>query len=290
MCAGIVSGASMRTLIALVLAVVLLGGCRAPETPSETLSLKLAVNDIYCTDTACECVHYVAARTYPETQELLKEQYGIDLQFDYYIEPYNLGKAILSGEYDGVLCKPWTALMLEKQAGTDFDRIVDVLDPENNRWLKGLVVVMASSDILTLDDLQGKAIVIGQSDAYEKHYAPRRLFKSKGIGFEKVGMNASCIESLGELMDGEVDAAVVSDYALTAGCAVDFASPEDFRIIGETEGIPLTSVLLDAKKVPATDRVRLQEAFLALTAGGVPESMLSRGFVDAAAWQPIEIE
>jgi len=85
---------------------VLLCGC----TSTPPLELKLTVNDIYCMDTACSCVHDVAARTYPATLEKLKADYGIDLQLVYFSEPYQLEDAIASGEYDGALCKPWYAL------------------------------------------------------------------------------------------------------------------------------------------------------------------------------------
>lgn len=280
----------MRKWILLMLAVVALGGCRSPQEPAELLTLRLAVNDIYCMDTACACVHHVAARTYGETQELLKATYGIDLQLDYFIEPYDLEKAILSGEYDGAICKPWTALVMGKKAGIDFDRIVDTLDPSNGQWLTGIVVVPVDSPIQTMADLQGKSIVIGDPDGYEKHYAAKRLFKQKELGFQRVETTASCIENLGKLMDGEIDAAVVSDYALTADCAVDFASPEDFRILGRTERIPLTSVLIDSGKVAVTDRVRLQAALLRITAEGAPESMLGKGFVEPSEWNLVELE
>ena len=264
-----------------------LAGCRSPQPPSQ-LAFKLAVNDIYCKDTACECVHYVAARTYAETQRKLKEQFGIDLQLDYYIEPYKLEEAILSGEYDGAICKPWTALMLERQAGAAFERVADLLDPGDNRWLSGTVLVMADSPFQSLEDLKGKSIVIGDPDAYEKHHAAKRIFQQQGVDFGRMETSASCIENLGQLMDGEVDAAVVSDYALSADCAVDFANPADFRIVGKTENIPLTSVLLDARKVAEADRVRLQAALLALSGKDAPESLLGKGFVEAAEWNPVE--
>lgn len=280
----------MRKLILLGLAALVLGGCKTKQAPPETLTLKLAVNDVYCEDTACACVHYIAARTYADTQKLLLDEFGIDLQLDYYIEPYNLEKAILSGEYDGAICKPWTALMLEKEAGADFQRAADIIDPDGNRWLSGIVVVMADSEFKTLNDLRGKSIVIGEGDAYEKYYAAKALFEKEGIRFGKVGSTASCIENLGQLMDGKWDAAVVSDYAITADCAVDFAKPEDFRILARTEKIPLTSVVLDANKVPETDRVRLQAALLAISGEGAPESMLSTGFVSPVEWKPVVAE
>ncbi len=280
----------MHKLILLILTAVALGGCRSQPPTKHMLTLKLAVNDIYCTDTACACVHHVAARTYTETQALLKAEYGIDLQLDYFVEPYNLEKAILAGNYDGALCKPWIALRLEKDAGAEFEQVADILDPDNNRWLAGIVVVMADSTFQTLEELNGKAMLIGEEDAYEKHYAAKRLFQQNEIEFQRLETKASCIENLGELMDGHFDAVVVSDYALTADCAVDFARPEDFRILGKTEPVPLTSILLDTNKVSEKDRARLQAALLAVSEKDTPESLLSKGFVKPAVWSPVELE
>ena len=239
-----------------IVSIALLCGCTEPK-PQDRLTLKVAVNDIYCTDSACECVHYVAARTYTETLEKLSGEYGIYLQLDYFIEPYQLEDTIKSGEYDGVICKPWLALRLQKEAGADFRQIVDLLDPGNNRWLSGIVIVTADSPIMSLKELNGKHVCLGEPDAYEKHQAAKRLFASEKVLPGKIDMYASCIENIGALMDREADAAVVSDYALSADCAVDFAHPDDFRILAHTEKIPLTALMLDMNK-----HTSLEEAIL----------------------------
>ena len=278
----------MRAIAIYLLAggLVLLCGC-ATHPP---LELKLAVNDIYCMDTACSCIHDVAARTYPATLEKLKAEYGIDLQLVYFSETYQLEDAIASGEYDGALCKPWYALRHEKEAGADFRRIADVLDPNNNQWLTGIFVVPADSPIQTVDGLDGKHLYIGQADAYEKHQAAKRLLEQKGIRPGKIDTNASCGENVGVLLDEEADAAVLSDYALSADCAVDFARPEDFRILAWTERIPLTSLMLDMYKVEETEADRLQQALLALSGKNAPETLLGNGFVEPAPWSPPELE
>ena len=98
-----------KFLLLLSTSIAFLSSCSTPPAPSSQ-PLKLAVNDIYCMDTACACVHDVAARTYPQTLERLKAEYGIDLQLVYFTETYQLEDAIASGEYDGALCKPWYAL------------------------------------------------------------------------------------------------------------------------------------------------------------------------------------
>lgn len=264
-------------------------GCTSSE-PAAPLVLRIAVNDIYCTDTACFCVHDVAARGYAQTLEQLRADHGIELRFDYFEEPYKLEEAILTGKCDGVLSKPWTAIRLQKQAGTSYRRIADVLDPYNNRWLTGIVIVPTDSPIQSLDELNGKHIYLGQDDAYEKHYAAKRLLEQKGIKPAKIDTNASCSENIGVLQDELADAAVVSDYALSADCAVDFANPEDFRTLAHTEKIPLTSLMLDMNRVGRADAERVQQALLSVSDGNAAEALLSKGFVEPAPWNPPELE
>lgn len=278
----------MRSII-VITGLALLCGCTS-NTPKEAMVLKIAVNDIYCTDTACSCVHEVAARTYPETLELLKARHGIELELVYFPETYQLEDAIAAGGYDGALCKPWYALRHQKEAGADFRSIVDVLDPSDNRWLTGIFIVPVDSPIQTLEELNGKHLYIGEADAYEKHYAAKRLLEQQGIRPGKIDTNASCGENVGVLLDNEADAAVVSDYALSADCAVDFARPEDFRILAQTERIPLTSLMLDMNRISEANAGRLKEALLFLSGRNAPESLLGNGFIESTPWNPPELQ
>lgn len=281
----------MRKLIPRLMSMLMLSviaGCSTAPEP-KPFALKLAVNDIYCTDTACFCVHDVAARGYAETLDRLKRN-GIELQLDYYPEPYQLEEAIRSGTYDGVLSKPWIALRLQQQNGADYRRIADLLDPNNNPWLTGMLIVKADSPIQSADDLNGKRIFLGEPDAYEKHQAAYVLLKRLKITPSEISTRASCSENIGALLDEEADAAWVSDYALSADCAVDFANPEDFRILARTDPIPLTSLMLDRNKVSEAQAERIQQALLDLSGAAAPESLLSHGFIAPAPWAPPELE
>lgn len=247
------------------------------------LKLKIAVNDIYCKDTACACVHHVATRTYGEFQKEFKARFNIDLELVYYIEPYMLMNALRDGSCDGVICKPWLACRLN-DANRHFSRLADISDPNGNASLSGILLVKSSSPFKTPGDLDGKRIVIGQDDAYEKSYAARRLLE--GVKPSGLYTKASCIEGLGEVLDGRADATVVSDYALTADCAVDFVKPGSFRTLSATEKIPLTSFILDMDKVDAATAARLQAALLTVSGAGVPASFAGKGFLPPVSWAP----
>ena len=252
----------------------------------ETLDITLAVHDPYCKETACSCVHEVASRQYKDVLAKLKKEHNINLKLVYFMEPYVMEKELVKQKYDGVICKPWMAYIHVPEYRIPYKRIVDVLDPENNQWLTGVFMVKKDSLIVEWADISGKTLVMGQKDAYEKYNSPLALMKETGTQCSNIINKASCIECIGELLDGNADVAVVSDYVMSASCAVDIAKPENFRILGATEKIPLTSVILDMSKVNEKDALRLQKALLAVSGKKSPESMLSKGFVLPASWTP----
>ncbi|WP_372795180.1 phosphate/phosphite/phosphonate ABC transporter substrate-binding protein [Pontiella sp.] len=266
---------------------ILLSGCAHHR--AEPRTLKIAVNEIYCTETACACVHDVASRSYDPFLNQLAET-GIQLEFTYFIEPYQLEEALLSGQYDGVLSKPWLALRLQESAGADFERVADLLDPGNNGWLSGIVIVPADSAIQSLEELTGKRVVIGEAESYEKHQAALRLFETRKIKPTGIETRASCGENIGELLDGHADAAVISDYALSADCAVDFANPEDFRTLEHTEKIPLTSLMINRNKVSGRQVQQLKKSLLTLSGNPADEALLSKGFIAPVPWNPPELK
>ena len=148
--------------------------------------------------------------------------------------------------------------MLTPGTNLKFKRIVDLLDINNNQWLTGIFIVKKDSQLNTIKDIDGRVLVAGQKDSYEKYHLPFALLEKEKVVPSKVINKASCLECINVLMDGDADVAIISNYSLTASCAVDVAKPEDFRKIGETEQIPLCSVIIDLSRVPEADALRLQ--------------------------------
>ncbi len=253
--------------------------------PAKPLVLKVGIHDIYCAKTACECIADIAARSYDGVVAALVTQ-GIRLEPVYLPEESDLAKGLRQGRFDAVICKPWLVTHHAPKAGAEFERVADLADPEGSATLTGVFLVPKGSAIRDLAGLAGKRVAFGQPDAYEKYHAPLRLLAEKGIRPAGAVYLSSCGENLDQLMSGEVDAAVISDYALTATCAVDFAKPEDFRTIGVTPACPLTSVLVDRRKVTEADRARLRAALLALAGNKVPADLCGPGFVAAVPWRP----
>jgi hypothetical protein len=294
-----ISAAACSALLVLVAGCLTTPTCRTFETalpyldnepcascpPSKkTLVLTLAVNDIYCADTACSCVRYIANRKYGELQSLLKKKYNIDLRLKYFIEPYDFDDAIASRRYDGAISKPWRVYAIP---GTEsYRRVVDIADPDGNRWLWGIFIVNRNSKFKKLADLNGENIAMGNKCAYEKHYSALKLLAERGVKPGKITWKASCLESVGILLDKEVDAAAISNYALEASCVVDIAKKDDFRILAETEKIPLTSVMVDTGKVSTRDAERLRRALIAISAAHAEGKDFHGKFLAPTHWCP----
>jgi len=251
------------------------------------IKLTVGVNDVYCKDSSCKCIEQIATRQFGEFCRALKERYKIDLEFVYFIEPYDLDKAFLDGKFDAVLCKPWLVFRNAGGRSAQMARIADLQDIHGDPGLWGTVIVPKGSPIKTLAGISGRRVAYGQPDAYEKHQGVLKLFDREGINVpaDLLVEKASCLECLDLLMKGKVDAAVISNYALTADCAVDVTTPDAWRVLGRTEKIPLTSFIVDLKRLSPEDASRVQHALVELSSEALPASMSGGGFVTPASWK-----
>lgn len=255
-------------------------------TDNKPLTMKLVVNDTYCMETACKCIHHLASRRYDELQSRLRTAYNIDLQLTYCMDEADLQDSIRSMHFDGAICKPWFALMYMPGYGMKYRRITDVLDPFENGLLGGVFIVKKDSPVKEPADINGKTIALGQADSYEKYHLPMHMMQKEGITPGYVINKPICTEGINALLDGTADVAVISDYAFIASCAADFADEDAFRIIWKTGDIPLCSVMLDLDRISEKDALKLQQALLAITDEGIPEEFASSGFVKPLLWTP----
>jgi len=253
---------------------------------SNPLSLTLVVNDTYAKKTACECIHYLASREYDELVEVLKKDYNIDLEMIYCIEEFHLEDSIQTQKYDGAICKPWTALQYQSKLGIKYSRIVDVIDPFENNFLAGSFIVRNESPIQNANDINDRVLFVGEENSYEKYHASMQLLHETGIKPKLIKSVSACTEGINALLDRVAEVAVISDYALVASCAVDLADDDAFRVIWQTEDMPLCSVMLDLDRVSKKDAARLQAALLEISDNKIPESFSSQGFMKPVTWVP----
>jgi ABC-type phosphate/phosphonate transport system substrate-binding protein len=285
----------LLVLFALTALVGLTAGCEN-SVPTETklITLEMGVNEPYCKKTACKCVHDAAVREYDGLIKLLRETHNIQLNLHYHEDIYQLEDQIKAGKLDGLICKAWWGQYQGQKNGRTFQRQAELQSIEGKSEVYGLFLVLKDSPIKTMADLKGKSIAFGTAGGYEKHFLAFETLKRHGVatpqGAKKL-LKSSCQECAVALLDKAVEACVVSDYAFEYECIVDFASPDDFRVIGKTHtSIPLVSVLLDTAKVPATARERVQAALLSISGKTVPKGLYSKGFIRPRTWTPAELK
>ena len=259
------------------------------EKKIEPPTLHIAVSDIFCTNTAAPCLLETAARSYSQTAEQMF-LHGLTLQFDYFENPIEFKTAILSGKYNASICAPWRVMRLNREAQTDFQRVADLLDPTENRWLTGIVIVPVDSPIESIEALNGKRIALGPTDAYETYQAAKKLFEDEEINPSEYIPLGNSKKEIEALLNGSVDAAVISDYILSTEASPKFADPDDFRILAHTEMIPHTSFLLDLNKIGDDEERHIKKALLTLSGTNAPATLQGGGFVDPWPWNPQELE
>ncbi len=273
----------MKPLLALAGALLLAGAAHAAER------LVLGVHDPICKQTACSCVGDLAIREYGGLLAHVRRAAGIELEFKYYEEPLLLQREVVAGRLDGMVTKAWLGLCYARQAGRAFTRLADVTLPKGEpQELYGLFIVPKESPLKQLADLQGKRLVLGMTNAYEKSYLAEETLRVARLEVKKSAV-FKCQNAAVELVEQRADAAVISSYALHYGCINVVADPKEFRVIGETKRrIPFITFMVADKVAPAV-RERLQQALLALKGDQVPADLLSAGLIPPIAWAPEEL-
>ena len=261
-------------------------------TASAAEKLVIGVSEPLCKKTACSCVGDNAKRAYDGLIERVRATTGIELDFQFFEEEILLQRALRAGRLDGMICKTWLGLTTARSAGREFTRLADITMPgKEPADLFGAFLVLKDSPLKTLDDLRGKRVMFGMTNAYEKSYLADATFRAAGLPLtEPRDRVFSCQDAALALIEKRADAAVVSSYAINFGCICVVARPEDFRVIAETkQHIPFVTFMVENKVAPAV-RERLQQALLALKGNQAPKDLFSNGVIPPIPWDPEELK
>ncbi|MCX7007924.1 MAG: PhnD/SsuA/transferrin family substrate-binding protein, partial [Kiritimatiellaeota bacterium] len=254
--------------------------------------LVIGVSEPLCKKTACSCVGDNAKRAYDGLIAHVRSAAGIELEFQYFEEELLLQREIRAGRLDGMICKTWLGLTTARGAGREFTRLADITMPgKEPAELLGMFIVPKESPLKKLDDLRGKRVIFGMTNAYEKSYLANATFRAAGLPLPEPRQRVfSCQDAALALIEKRADAAVVSSYAINFGCICVVAKPEDFRVIAETkQRIPFVTFMVENKVAPAM-RERLQKALLELKGDQTPKDLFSNGVIPPIPWEPEELK
>ncbi len=214
------------------------------ETP-----LQLVVMDPLALQLSCTCVKGTGQRRYDLLAAHLEKQLGreVKLTFD---ESLVLALQRTNGKADLVIGKDAVVRADAAQSGLQLRDVAALTDSRGETTLRGAFLVRKDSKAKVPADLAGQKVAVGPLEDAESNAGAKAMLKAE---WRELGsMDAAALA----LSDGEVEAAVVSEFmpVLLEGCGkLDKGST---RAIGATEGVPFIRLFA----AEGLDEVKLVQA------------------------------
>lgn len=225
-------------VIAVSAAVMLFAAPLFAETPAP---LKLVVMDPLAAPLSCACVPGMGQRRYDRLASYLERRLGrpVEITFD---ESLELAIDRVKGQVDLVVGKRSVVEHDARRLGWTLRPLAALTDMKGRDRLTGLVVVRSEGEVERLDQLKGRTIALGPGENAEVHDAAQRLFQRHDPAANwKYRMYKSIDAAVFALADGEVDAALVSDFLppLLEGCGKIEAG--SLRVVAKTDPVPFVT-------------------------------------------------
>ncbi|MHC4994702.1 MAG: PhnD/SsuA/transferrin family substrate-binding protein [Planctomycetota bacterium] len=233
--------------------------------------LRMLVMDPMALPLSCSCVPGFAQRRYDQLADYLAERLGrpVETVFE---ESLGLGLRRINQKNDGE--KIPFDVIIGKQSVVEFDSaltrtdtrlIAELTDKQGRTDLRGLFMVMTESPYAELPDLAGRRVAIGPEEDREAHGAAIETMNTKlrgAVSYESLGSIDSAVFAL---TDGEVDAAVISNYMapLLEGCGK--IEQGSIRSVGATDSTPFIGVFV-TEAVDGALETRLRNLLVAAKA------------------------
>jgi ABC-type phosphate/phosphonate transport system substrate-binding protein len=215
---------------------LLLAGCQAAD-PTSREPLRLVVMDPLAEPFACRCAPPSAWHAYTPLADHLAEQLAIPVEISY---GENLGEVVgrLGGPPAIIIGKTLTVQVQAAAAGLAVRPLASLSDHRGSTKLRGVFVVAAGAPATTLAELQGLRIALGPATSEEKHAAARAALEAVGITMPAAPpIIQRCPEAAVAVFRGEVDAAVISSYALPLLESGSFVPEGSLKVVGSTEPV-----------------------------------------------------
>ena len=226
----------------LIIAVALLCAPATTIRADESRAINIIVLDPLALPLSCTCVEGTGQRRYDILADYLTEKLGRPVKVTF---EESVGLAIQR-------TRAYPHLIVGKRSIVSFDAdkqgiairpVADLTGKNGTTTLQGIFLVDKDDPSQKLADLKGKRIALGPKDQADTHRAAKEDLASAGI-LEAVtlivfgSIDAAAIA----LTDGDVDAAVISDFmpVLLEGCGK--IEPGTTRILARTQPVPFITI------------------------------------------------
>jgi len=250
----------------LALSALLGSGCaRGLQLSSmpQVAPLQVLVLDPLSDQIACDCVAGYAHRDYGRLGEALSREVGCDVAVHYAEDLSAQQESLATGRWL-IVGKDSSQRHTSDQLGVELHALARLRGLDGTANLCGLFVAAVGSGIDSLDDAVGRSICLGPTDAVEKDRLAVEALAVLGVVLPSPIRRATdCTAAALAVVDGDVDIAVVSSYALplVEGCGA--IQPGVLNVIGRTGTAPFIT-LFASPSIGEVERIRIREGLLRL--------------------------
>ncbi len=225
-----------------------------------TSPLQLVVMDPLSKVLACDCAGDYAQRDYDALAQFLRHRLGRPVKV-HYTESLLLPRSRTLKRVDLVVGK-WSEVFADaSKRGWTLVPLAMLTDQNGEVSQPGLFVVRRDDPAQSLADLKGRQVLFGSPDAQEKHAAALAALEAFDVHLDPadVATTETCTTAALAVAEGDVDAAVVSSYAmpLLKGCGT--VDKDALRVVGRTDPVPFVVAAVRAE-LPEQTRQALRQA------------------------------
>lgn len=273
-------------LLAVVLAILGLCGCSREKATSE--DLVVVVTDTCAAELFCTCSPEVPKR-YEALRGAMNRALGREVRFAYMTDflfdalPEEQAQQLRGAHL--IIGKCTAVEYVSARLGIKSECVGVLTRTNGSPELNGVWVAKAEGGARGIGDLAGKRISIGPVWQAEKHGDALEQLAAQKVKPGEVTERLLCKEALADVVDGEADAAVISDYATALLADKEVTRGTDLTVIGQTPGRPHVGVFA-TNRLSAAEARAVSEFLLRGVAGDseLLEALKSkRGFVPLSA-------
>ncbi len=215
------------------------GSCHPTCPPA---SLRIVVMDPLSDVLACDCVAGYAQRKYDKLGKFLENKLRCPVEITY-TESLSSLRADLCQVVDLIIGKFSVVVFDAEQERLCVRAIAMLTGKDGEVTQTGLFVVRHDDPANSVEDLKGRRILLGPQEEDEKRAAALATLEAFGLPVaERIPNRPSCNAVALAVVEKEVDAGVISSYAmpLLEGCGtIDKGA---LRVIGRTDPVPFIGV------------------------------------------------
>lgn len=265
-------------------------GCGERDGGPVRPPLRIVVMDPLALPLACECVEGYAQRDYGALGKFLEKKTHRPVEIAF---AESLAAVLRQNEAKVHLIIGKKSLVEADaaEAGIAVRPVAMLTDKEGRIHLQGLFVVRSDDPARRIGDLKGRRITFGPADEAEKHGAALRALVADGVAAPKeIHVSPGCNIAALAVIERDVDAGVISSYALALLEGCNTIDKGALRIIGRTEPVPFVTAFFTDALGPSEQKALSAALAQVGDAKGMFEAMETRdGFIpltpaDPAAW------